>query len=119
MSLASTELLEDETIRARLFVALNGFPIFAHLKATTLHLAKQVSKDRAPLSNVIVPCCVVGAFAGHRGIHQRKICLQNFEECKRNKRLPFSERNWLRGLDLNQRSRLRGGIKSLTSVALL
>ena len=92
MSLKSAELLGDETIRARLFVALNDFPIFAPLKTTTRHFAKQVSKDRAPLSNVIVPCCVVGAFAGHRGIHQRKICLQDFEEHKPDKRLPSDEK---------------------------
>ena len=90
-------------MHGRLFVVSNGFPMFALLKATTRHFAKQVSKGRAPLSNVIVPCCVVGAFAGHRGIHQRKICLQDFEERKRDKRLSFGERKWLRGLDLNQR----------------
>ena len=92
MSLTSAELLEDETIRARLFVALNGFPIFAPLKATTRHFAKQVSKDRAPLSNVIAPCCVVGAFAGHRGIPQCKICLQDFEEHRRGKVPPSGEK---------------------------
>jgi hypothetical protein len=85
MSLTSAALLEDETILARLFVALNGFPIFAPLKATTLHFAKQVSKDRVPLSNLIDPCCVVVASTRHRRIHQCKICLRDFEEHKRDK----------------------------------
>jgi hypothetical protein len=85
MSLTSAELVEDETIRARLFVALNGFPIFAPLKATTRHFAKQVSKDPAPLSNVIDPCCVVGPFARHRRIHQCKTCRCGSRERKRDK----------------------------------
>jgi len=40
----------------------------------------------------------------HRPSSQRKICLQDFEEHKRDMRLPFGKRDWLRGLDLNQRS---------------
>ena len=85
MSLTSAALLEDETIRARLFVALNGFPIFALLKATSRHFAKQVSKDRVPLSNVIDPCCVVELFARYRRIHQYKTCGCGSRERKRDK----------------------------------
>ncbi len=67
---------------------------------------------RAPLSNEILQRCVVLPFAPHLQTDQRKICLRGFRERKRDKRLPFGQKNWLRGLDLNQRSRLGGGIMS-------
>src|SRR5215472_2471137 len=51
-------------------LALNGFPIFAPLKATTRHIAKQESRDRAPSSKVVNPCCVVESFARHHRIRQ-------------------------------------------------
>jgi hypothetical protein len=59
MNLTSAALLYDKTIRARLFVALNGSPIFALRKATTRRFARQLPKDHVPLSNVIGRCCVV------------------------------------------------------------
>ena len=65
MSLTSAALLQDETIRGRLFVASNDFPIFALLKAITRRFARQLSKGRVPLSNVIGRCCVVRLFARH------------------------------------------------------
>src|SRR5262249_28599326 len=40
MSLTIAALRGDEMIRGRLFAASNDFPIFALLKATTLHFAK-------------------------------------------------------------------------------
>src|SRR4029453_2162514 len=60
-------------------------------------------KDHIPWLSAIRHYCAVAIFAPHLQSHQRKICLQDFEERKRDKRLPFGERNWLRGLDLNQR----------------
>ena len=101
MSLTSAELVEDETIRARLFVALNGFPIFAPLKATTRHFAKQVSRDRALSSNVIHPRCVVDPsldIAGYANVKLAAAVLQNVNAISHR-----DQKDWLRGLDLNQR----------------
>ncbi len=53
---------------------------------------------RAPLSNEILQRCVVLPFAPHLQTDQRKICLRGFRERKRDKRLPFGQKNWLRGL---------------------
>jgi hypothetical protein len=103
MSLTAAELRLDETVHGRLFVASNGFPIFALLKVTARHFAKPISKVPCPWSILTNQNCVERPFARHRPSSQRKICLQDFEERKRDKRLPFGERNWLRGLDLNQR----------------
>jgi hypothetical protein len=66
MSLTRVALLRDETIRVRLSVALNGFPIFALPKAIARRFARQASKGRVPLSNVIGRRCVVRFFARHR-----------------------------------------------------
>ena len=73
MSLMSAAPLQDETIRGRLFVALNGFPVFALLKAIACRFATQSSKDRVPWSNAIGRCCVVRLFARHLRIDQRRI----------------------------------------------
>ena len=54
----SAALQVDEIIRGRLFVASNGFPVFAPLKVSTRHFAKSESKDHAALSNVIGRYCV-------------------------------------------------------------
>src|SRR5207302_1343049 len=75
MSLMSSAPLQDETIRGRLFVALNGFPVFALLKAIACRFATQSSKDRVPWSNAIGRCCVVRLFALHLLIDQRRIIL--------------------------------------------
>jgi hypothetical protein len=73
MSLISAALLQDETVHGRLFVASNGFPIFALLKAIARRFARQLSKGRVPLSNVIGRCCVVRLFARHDRIIRCKM----------------------------------------------
>src|SRR5438477_341905 len=62
MSLMSAAPLQDETIRGRLFVALNGFTVFALLKAIACRFATQSSKDSVLFFNAIGRCCVVHLF---------------------------------------------------------
>ena len=85
MSLTSAALLQDETVRGRLFVASNGFPVFALLKAITRRFARQLSKGRVPLSNVIGRCCVVRLFARHPRTHRCKVVPRGSEGRKRDK----------------------------------
>ena len=54
------------------------------------------------MSSAIRHDYVVAIFAPHPQPHQRKICLRHFEERKRDKP-PRFKKDWLRGLDLNQR----------------
>ena len=89
MSLTRGALLQDETIRGRLFVASNGFPVFALLKAIIRHFARRLSKGRARASIAIPQCCAVPLYARHPQTGRCKIFLRDFEERKRD-RLPAS-----------------------------
>jgi hypothetical protein len=92
-----------DKIRCRLFDASNLTPIGVHQPTRSNRSSKSIPKVPCPWSILTNQNCVERPFARHRQTDQRKICLQDFEERKRDKRLPFGERNWLRGLDLNQR----------------
>ena len=85
----------------------------------------QHSRDAFPLHRVSMSSpsvmgryCIVQLFTQRRRTGQRRCAFEilkdvNAISCR------HSANIWLRGLDLNQRSRLRSGIMSLKSVAVL
>src|SRR5439155_8914146 len=89
MSLASGALLQDEIILGRLFVASNGFPIFALPKAITRRFAIPTSKAHYALSILRSRHCVVRLFGRRHRTGRCRIFLRDSEERKRD-RLPAS-----------------------------
>jgi hypothetical protein len=101
MLLMGVVLLSDETIRGRLSVASNCFPIFALPKAASHRFAKPMSKIPSHESIWRPPHYVDQSFVRHHQINRCKIFPRGSGLHKRDK--PPRWKNWLRGLDLNQR----------------
>src|ERR1041385_6886529 len=101
MLLTGVVLLSGETIRGRLSVASNCFPIFALPKAASHRFAKPMSKVPSHESIWRPPHYVDQSFVRHHQINRCKIFPRGSGLHKRDK--PPRWKNWLRGLDLNQR----------------